>query len=156
MQDPRITRLAQVLIGHSTRLQGGEKLLIEAIDAPPEIVIALIREARRVGGIPVVTLKSNQILRELYREATQEQMQFIGEYELYRMKRVDAYIGIRGSWNIAELSDVPSVKMQLYQRYWLAPVHLQQRVPHTKWVVLRWPTPSMAQQAEMSTEGFEQ
>ena len=29
------------------------------------------------------------------------------------------------------------------------------RVPHTKWVVLRWPSPSMAQLAERSTEDFE-
>src|SRR5438132_11772916 len=30
-----------------------------------------------------------------------------------------------------------------------------QRVKKTKWVVLRWPTPSMAQLAGMSTEAFE-
>lgn len=156
MHDPRITSLAKVLIQHSTRLQKGEKILIEAIDVPPQIVIDLIREARRVGGIPLVTLKNNQILRELYRGAEVDQMQLIGNYELYRMQKMQAYVGIRGSWNISETSDVPSEKLQLYQRYWFAPVHIKQRVPHTKWVVLRWPTPSMAQQAEMSTEGFEQ
>ena len=32
---------------------------------------------------------------------------------------------------------------------------LDYRVNKTKWVILRWPTPSMAQQAMMSTESFE-
>jgi aminopeptidase len=45
--------------------------------------------------------------------------------------------------------------MKLYQQRWLKPVHLEVRVPRTKWVVLRWPTPSMAQQAKMSTDAFE-
>jgi aminopeptidase len=32
---------------------------------------------------------------------------------------------------------------------------LDYRINHTRWVVLRWPTPGMAQQAQMSTEAFE-
>jgi aminopeptidase len=71
------------------------------------------------------------------------------------MEKVQAYIGLRGSYNISETSDVPMERMKLYQKHWLKPVHLEVRVPKTKWVVLRWPTPSMAQQAGMSTEAFE-
>jgi aminopeptidase len=82
-------------------------------------------------------------------------MQLCGDVELARMKEMDAYIAMRGSHNIAEFSDVPSDRMQLYQTHWLQPVHFQERVPNTRWVVLRWPSPSMAQQAEMSTEEFE-
>jgi len=50
---------------------------------------------------------------------------------------------------------VPADAMRAYQQHWLQPVHLDLRVPKTKWVVLRWPTPSMAQQAQKSTEAFE-
>jgi aminopeptidase len=32
---------------------------------------------------------------------------------------------------------------------------LNHRINKTRWVVLRWPTPSMAQLAQMSTEAFE-
>jgi aminopeptidase len=53
------------------------------------------------------------------------------------------------------MSDVPSEKIDLYQEYWLKPVHFKLRVPKTKWCILRWPTPSMAQQAQKSTESFE-
>ena len=155
MTDPRYDKLASNLINHSICLQKGEKVLIEAFDLPETMVIALVRAARKAGGVPLVTLKNNHVLRELYREATEEQMQLCGDVELARMKEMDAYIAIRGSHNIAEFSDVPADRMQLYQSHWLQPVHFQERVPNTRWVVLRWPSPSMAQQAEMSTEEFE-
>jgi aminopeptidase len=72
---------------------------------------------------------------------------------MFRMKKVQAYIAIRGSANASEASDVPSDRMALYSRV-LRPV-LNYRVNKTRWVVLRWPTPSMAQSANMSTEAFE-
>jgi len=57
--------------------------------------------------------------------------------------------------NIAEMSDVPREKMDLYEKLYSHPVHSEQRVKHTRWVVLRWPLPSMAQAANTSTEAFE-
>ncbi len=155
MKDPRFDRLADVLIKHSTALKKNEKLLIEAIDLPEAMVIALIRRAREAGALPFVTIKQNQILRELYRTATDENMQLMGELEAARMSQMDAYVAFRGSHNIAELSDVPDEGMSLYQKHWWEPVHINIRVPKTKWVVLRWPSASMAQQANMSTEAFE-
>ena len=67
------------------------------------------------------------------------------------MKKMDAYIAIRGSHNITELSDVPPEQMKLVAKK-MRPV-TDWRVQKTKWVVLRWPSPSMAQLAGMSTEG---
>ena len=69
------------------------------------------------------------------------------------MKKVQAYIAIRGAENTSELSDVPPKVMQAYSKA-MRPV-LNYRVNKTRWVVLRWPTPSMAQAANMSTEAFE-
>ncbi len=155
MQDPRFLELASVLIEHSTKLQKGEKILIEATDVPPEFVVALIRKVIDCGGVPFTNLKQNVINRELYAHATERSMKLAGQFEVQVMKQMDAYIAVRGSYNISELSSVPSDNMKLYQKYWLKPVHMQIRVPKTKWVVLRWPHPSMAQQAEMSTEEFE-
>jgi aminopeptidase len=156
MMDPRYEKLADVLIGYSTELKKGEKILIETFDIPEEMVVALIRRVNEAGGIPVVDTKHNIVLRDMFNHATEEQMQLIGDVEKYRMEQMDAYIGLRGSHNISEMSDVPQDKMKLYMSNWMKPVHLEVRVPKTKWVVLRWPTPSMAQQADMSTEQFEQ
>lgn len=155
MKDPRFQQLAEVLVGHSCRLEAGEKVLIEAWDIPREFVGTLIREVDRAGALPIVQLRSNRVHRDLLSVASAEQMQLIGEIESRTMSEVQAYIGLRGNPNIAELSDVPAERMVLYQQHWWVPVHRDIRVPRTKWVVLRWPDPSMAQLADMSTEGFE-
>ena len=154
MFDPRYDQLAEVLTGFSTRLQSGEKVLIDTFDAPPEIIVSLIRKVREKGGIPLANLQSNIVNRELLRGAEESQYQLISEYEMVRMKGVSAYIAVRGTHNVTEHSDVPPERMKLAMKL-LKPV-LDQRVNKTKWVVLRWPTPSMAQMAGMSTEAFEE
>src|SRR6266436_927858 len=154
MLDPRFDHLAKVLIDFSTRLQKGEKVLIDCFDIPDEMVVSLIRRARAKEAVPLVNLQKNVVNRELLRGAEEDQYRVIADYELARMKAVDAYIALRGSHNITEQSDVPSDRMRLALKL-LQPV-LDQRVNQTKWVVLRWPTPSMAQMAGMSTEAFEE
>lgn len=154
MPDSRITRLADVLVSHSTRLQPGEKVFIEAFDTPDEFVVALVQRVALAGGVPFVETRSNRVLRTLFGNATEEQMKAIGALELARMEQMDAYIGVRGSHNALELSDVPAEKMKLYQSHWWQPVHSGQRVNHTKWVVMRYPSPAFAQAAGMSTEQF--
>ena len=46
-------------------------------------------------------------------------------------------------------------KIDIQNRLYDDPVHHQIRVPHTKWVVLRYPTNAMAQSAKTSLEDFE-
>lgn len=79
----------------------------------------------------------------------------MAECDAARMSQMDAYIGVRGEDNISEMSDVPSEKLSMYDRLYTSPVHHDIRVPKTKWVVLRYPSPSMAQSAHQSLEAFE-
>ncbi len=155
MYDPRVAKLADVLVGYSTDTQPGEKVLIEAYDIPDEVITVLVNRIAEAGGLPFVTVKRNAVLRAIYQNASEEQMRQIGAVEKARMDEMDAYIGVRGSVNSTEFSDVPDDKMKLFRTLWWNPVHSETRVPNTKWVVLRWPTASMAQQAGMSTEAFE-
>lgn len=157
MKDPRIATLARVLIDHSCRLQSGDRVLIEAFDLPdPALVCELVALAGERGALAVVSWKNNTILRSIYQTATKEQMQLIGGFERNRMEAMDAYIGIRGAANSSEFTDVPHDRMDLYQQHWWQPVHTEVRVPRTRWVVMRYPTPSMAQAADMSLEAFEE
>ena len=151
--DNRYTQLAEGLTGFSTALKKGERVLIDAFDVPDAMVIALIRAARARGALPYVQVHRARITREMSLGAEEAQFQAISEVELLRMSQMNAYIALRGSDNIFESSDVPSSKVQLVSRI-MKPV-IDHRVNKTKWVVLRWPTPSMAQQAAMSTEAFE-
>ena len=152
MSDPRYDSLARVLTGHSTKLKAGERVLIDVSDTPEEFVIAMIRAARAAKADPFVVMHSGRISRELALGATGSQAATMAEIDLARLKKVQAYIAVRGSQNISEMSDVPQAKMALLSEK-LRPA-LDYRINKTRWVVLRWPTPSMAQQAQMSTEAF--
>ncbi len=151
--DPRYVELAKQLVRYSTALKKGEKILLDLVDTPEEMAIALIREVRAKNGVPFVRLGTNRVSRELLKGATDEQYAATSKHLMAEMKDMDAYIAIRGSHNITETSDVPSRDMQTSMKY-LRKV-LDHRVKKTKWCVLRWPHPAMAQQAGMSTEAFE-
>jgi aminopeptidase len=156
MRDPRNARLAQVIVEHSIRVQPQEAVMIEAFDAPDSVVLDLVEAVQRGGGIPVVRQRSNVVTRSLLAGGGEPHFRLEAEIELALMQKVQAYIGLRGSLNSSELADVPADRMSLYAHLVTGPVHLDYRVNHTRWVVLRYPTPSMAQLASMSTPQFEE
>jgi len=153
MHDPRFDKLAKSLAGFSTALRRGDKVLIEGFDIPAEMTVALIRAVRALGAVPFVQIHQARVSREMARGADETQYGLIAKNELARMKQMDAYIAVRGSANISEMSDIPSDRMKLVSAK-MKPV-LDHRVKKTRWCILRWPSPSMAQQAGMSTEQFE-
>ena len=153
MPDPRYAQLASLLTRFSTKIQPGENVLLDLFDTPVEMSLALVRAVREAGGFPFVQLHQARVTRELLAGAQPEQYDLLNETELARMQRMQAYVAIRGSHNITELSDVPGERMSLAMKA-LRPV-IDHRVKKTKWCVLRWPTAAMAQLAGMSTEAFE-
>nr|WP_281252407.1 aminopeptidase [Sporomusa malonica] len=153
--DPRIKTLAKNLIGYSTSLARGEKILIEMFDDALPLAKALVDETYAAGAIPFLELKNSQLQRALLLKSSSEQLKLAASWEEARMKEMNAYIAIRASFNITEMADVPSSQLQSYQQEWVKPVHLDIRVPKTKWCILRWPNASMAQSASTSTEAFE-
>ncbi|THF74230.1 aminopeptidase [Cohnella fermenti] len=155
MRDPRLQKLAANLAGYSVNVQPGDNVLIEMIGSERELLKALIEEVARRGGHPFVEIEDKSVTRTLLMHATEDQLRTWAEYDLNRMKRMQGYIGIRAGGNVNDLSDVPAEKLKLYDRLHRHPVHMEQRVKKTKWVVLRYPNDSMAQLANRSTEAFE-
>lgn len=153
--DPRYEALAGLVVHHSVRLLPGENILFETTDVPNVMTECLIKEATRAGGHPISVLRDSRVSRALQLHATREQMQLIGDWELSLMERVQAYISFRAFHNINELGDVPVERRKFFDEYVWKKVHLECRVPKTKWCVLRWPTSAMAQLFEMSTSAFE-
>ncbi len=151
--DPRYQQLARQLVRYSTSLKRGERVLLDLVETPEEMGVALIREVRAVKAEPFLRLGSSRLGRELLMGASEDQYQLTAKHLLNEMRDMDAYIAIRGAHNTNETSDVPS------QRMGVAMKHMRKvqdhRVKKTKWCVLRWPHAAMAQQAEMSTEAFE-
>jgi len=153
MTDPRYTKLAKLLVNYSTQIKKGDRVLLDLIDVPDEFSIELIRAVRAAGGTPLAEVRHTRVSRELLLKTDEKHAALVRDLELFRMKKVQAYIAIRGSANASENSDVPSGRLQLFSKT-MRPV-LDYRVNKTRWCVLRWPTPSMAQAAGMSTEAFE-
>jgi aminopeptidase len=145
--------LARLLVDYSTALEKGDRVLLDMIDVPDEFSIELVRSARAAGAIPIVEVRHTRLNRELLRQTDPRHARLVRDLELARMKKMQAYIAVRGSANANENADVPSDRLALYSRL-TRPV-LDQRVNKTRWCVLRWPSPSMAQAAGMSTEAFE-
>lgn len=153
MIDSRYEKLAEGLTGFSIKAKRGQNILIDAYDTPREMVAALVRAVHKRGAHAVVNLNDAQVTRELVLKGKESQFQLEADWKLAQMQSMDGYIAVRGSHNIFELSSVSPKKMKLYMEK-LRPV-IDYRVKNTNWVVLRWPSPAMAQQARMSTEAFE-
>ena len=136
-------------------LQPGEKILLEVIGDALPLAAELVKKAYAVGGVPFLKLAQPSLTRELLKEASAGQLQALAGWDRSQMSAMQAYIGIRAGENSSEFADLSGEKLRLYQKEYIQPVHMEVRVPSTKWCILRYPNPSMAQRANMSTEGFE-
>ena len=153
--DPRNATLARQVVDYSLGIAKGESLLIEAKGGASR---GLVREIAAVaaarGAFVHVNLLDDSILRRILLESNEEQIAALATHDLARMKEMQCYVVIRGADNLAELGDVPSKKLELYQSLVHKPVHTETRVPNTRWVVLRYPNEALAQTAGRSVDGF--
>ena len=157
MKDSRIEKLAKTIVNYSCKLKKGEKILIKSYGEGDErnLVTAIINEAYKIGASPFVWNHDPHIMRELLKKCNEEQMKTWAKSDLMLMKDMDAYVGIWGGLNSAENSSVKTENNKIYEKFYLNPVHMKERVKNTKWVVMNYPTPAMAQQASMSSDEFE-
>ena len=156
MKDKRNQILARNLIDYSVALKPGEILYLEIKGAEAlELGKEIIKHATERGGVPFYFYNDESLLRQYLKTATAEQHRALADFHLDMMKKAAAYIGVRGSGNPFDLSDISSEKMTLFQTTFYKPVHLEERVRRTKWVVLRYPNNAMAQLAEKPQEEFE-
>jgi aminopeptidase len=154
--DPRITRLADLLVNFSTNVQPGERLLVESVGTDPlPLVEEILRIATQKGALVFHTITEHTLVRAVLMHASEEQVKALRDYPLAQMKEMDCYIGIRGPSNFAELVDVPAQAMGWYSRYITGDVHIRERAVNTRWVVLRYPNCAMAQQGKKSLRAFE-
>jgi Leucyl aminopeptidase (aminopeptidase T) len=154
--DERIKKLAYNLVNYSCRVKENEKVYVHYIGEDTEgLARQIIKEIYKAKGLPFVHFTSSRVQREILLECTKEQLEIMAEVDALEMSKMDCYIGIRGSNNISELSDVPPEKMEMYEKLYGTPVHSNVRVAKTRWVILRYPNAAMAQLSTTSTEAFE-
>ncbi len=152
--DQRIKILAKNLVNYSCRVQPGENVYLDCYGTDTtDLARQLVKEIYEAGGNPFAHLTDARLQREILLQCNEEQLTLMAEKDAEEMKKMNAYIGVRGNENITEFADVPQEKMDIYRRIFRPVTDI--RVDHTKWVVLRYPNASMAQAAGTSQEAFE-
>ena len=113
----------------------------------------MVRQAYLVGGVPFLLINNHEILREILIGCTEEQLKAMASYDPNRVNDMQAYILIRAGENMSELSGISPEKWRCTGSI-TQPIN-GKRYNNTKWCILRYPNHAMAQQANMSTEDFE-
>src|SRR5438445_12251749 len=103
MHDERFDKLAKLLVEYSIRLTRNETVLIEAFDTPDEMAVALVRAVPYAAGVPFALVYHARVKRALVAEASERQLTMLDVDELGRMKRINAYIAVRGRHSITEV-----------------------------------------------------
>jgi len=156
MKDKRNEILARQLLDYSVRIKPGEVLYLEIKGKETlELGKQVIRLATEKGAVPFWYYNDESLIRQWVATAGDDQFKRQAELHLELMTRADAYIGLRGSDNPFDLADIDPKQTEKNNKLFYKPVHLEERVKRTRWVVLRYPNNAMAQLAETSQEKFE-
>ncbi len=143
--------LADILVNYSVRVRPGDKVFMTLME--PETIPLGQRVYSKVvqaGGFPFVEFQSAWFERELMMYGNQAQLDWIPEPQANAMKWADAYIGLRGNRNPYEFNGIDAEKIKSHRR---AVGHISAlRTELERWVLIRVPNESFAQQAEMSLD----
>ena len=156
MLDPRDRKLAQNLVNYSLDVQAGEKVLLDFRGSTTrELLREMVTAVTEAGGIPFYLWGDDSIGRRFLHAANEDQVRGWGDIHEVLMRQMQCYVRVNGTDNPFDVSDVPEEAQAWEREHYMSRVHLKIRVPDTKWVVLRYPGNSMAQQAMMSQAAFE-
>ncbi|WP_192797373.1 aminopeptidase [Psychrobacillus glaciei] len=154
MKDPRIQRIAELLVNHSIKVQPNEHVLVQTnTEIEISVVREIINEIHKVGGFAHVDLNDSVVTRQLVLGGGNEQFKVLAELEVNRLAKMDGYINLRSPVNSSEFVDIPDEKFDMYAKIY--GTAQSEAIFKKKWVTTRIPNPSMAQEAKMSTEAFE-
>ncbi|MDX8343228.1 aminopeptidase [Rossellomorea sp. YZS02] len=152
MRDPRLEKLAEVLLTHSLKVKEGEKLMIAGEQTTKPLIKELLKKSYEIGAIPYFELGDQELNRIMATHARPEQMILRNKWNLEQYQDLDAFISIASDANDAEMSEVPPEQWQE-----LMP-HMKESndylIQNKKWVLLNYPNFSLAQKAKMSYDTF--
>jgi aminopeptidase len=158
MHDPRLDRLADVLVGYSTAVKRGD---IVSLCGPPlaePLIIALNRSVLSAGGHPVVVMSPEECLEELFRRGSSEQLAFVSPLEQKEVETVDVAIHVLATRNAHALAGIDPSRAAARSK---ARRNLMSRFLERaaggklRWVVTQLPCSAVAQEAEMSLTEYE-
>ncbi len=155
MVDPRVKRMAEILVDHCTEVREGDVVQIKAYsDLAKPLVLELYRRAVQKGAGEIITYIEPEEMREIFlREASDEQLARLPSLRMYQAEHTDVYCQILAPANTKMLSGMDPGRVAKW-RTSDAPIRAY-LTDHTRWTLTLYPTPAGAQDAAMSLTEFE-
>jgi len=153
--DPRIREHAQIIVEHSTGMEAGDNVVIDAHPVSEDLVTALHEAVADVGANPLVIQErmGKRFLRAYLRNHEGEfDDEDFPDHVMALYEAMDVYVAVRASDNVTQTADVAPKVNQAYNQ--LTQPILEERLGKT-WCLTQYPAAANAQLAEMSTEGYE-
>jgi aminopeptidase len=150
--DPRVREHAEIIVDHSVEVQGDDEVLIRGHPVAEDLTVA-IAELCGERGANISVRSSGGRVDRAYRRAIDAEDISRSEIGLAGAKAADVAIAIRADTNTFETSDIDPEKTSV-----LATVNkeIQEEMMGKRWVGTQYPAPANAQDAEMSTAGYEE
>ncbi len=158
MVDPRIEKLADVLVNYSVNIQPGDWVVVRSHVLALPLVHEVTRRVLRAGGNPMVTLSDDSLPEIMLQESNDAQLQWISPLEQMSLAQADALIVLSASDNTRALSGVDPRRQQIQQaaRRELMGIYMQRSAEGSlRWISTQYPCPAFAQEADMSLREYE-
>ena len=158
MRDPRVARLAELLVSYSLRLEPGAVLRVDAPPVAEPLAVELYRAALAAGAHPYVDLELERLHELMLAEASEEQLDFVSPIAKAELEHLDAIVTV---WSESNTRALTSADPQRHQRLIGSAMQLSRRrwermaAGDLAWAGTLFPTSGHAQDAEMSLEEYE-
>ncbi len=159
MLDPRLVKLADVLVNYSVGVKSGQLVRITGAPVSAPLVLEVYRKVIQAGGHPMVRLSLEEASEIFLKNASQEQLEYRNPVTEYEYERIDCSIGIWAEENTRSLTHCDPEKIRVSQaaRKPLMDIFLKRAAEgHLRWTGTQYPTHAGAQEAEMSLSEYEQ
>jgi len=158
MTDPRIDKLADLLVNYSTTVKPGDRVLIVGATIAEPLLKAVYARVLQVGGHPLMTLGFPGEQELFFRYASDEQLKYVHEPTKLITSTYDVRISIIGEHNTKALSNIDPAKMVLRSQARAELMETSMRrsaAGELLWTVTMFPTNACAQDAEMGLSEYE-
>jgi aminopeptidase len=158
MRDPRLEKLADVLVNYSVGVKKDQLVRISGPAIAQPLMVELYRKVLLAGGHPFVRMGPEEASEIFLKHANDEQLRFVNPVSLFEYEKIDCSIGIWGEENTRALSNVDPKKMGISQaaRKPLMDIFMKRAADGSlKWTGTQFPCQAAAQDAEMSLAEYE-
>src|SRR5688572_1873178 len=158
MRDPRLEKLADVLVNYSTGVKPGQLVRITGSPIASPLVVEIYRKVVAAGGNPMVRMAPEELAEIMVKHGSDEQLKFVNPIALYEVEKVDVSFGIWADDNTKALSNADPKRLGLKQsaRKPILETFLKRAAEGSlKWCGTQYPTQASAQDAEMSLSEYE-